>query len=312
MQLLQPFGSIQNGTMCAPSDQTQTDETILDYLLYTAIKALLRHLQSAILGDGSKDHDKIELPLQLVDCEISVYPHQCSSLRLTRAAFLVMFRSIHPGHDGNADLQFRLRLLRFTSLSASRFGSFHAVPTISALQDMRKRQSDRAKTSQSYNKFPNDLNTTAVDSSPSSNPDSHTHHHGQQFDPDATLGAANSTSQGSTSLLDTLPDFMAISAAQIMLQATNVTDVWMRLAAGYMSLAAVEQILVHRIPELEVFREAFAWGFEENLKAEEGSDELQINAMFLGEDGTVEGWDYIRDAHIRAVSSRKNSYSVND
>lgn len=215
-----------------------------------------------------------------------------------------MFRSMHPGHHGNADLQFRLRLLRFTSLSASRFGSFHAVPTISTLLDMRKRQRDRAETSQSYNSFSDDLKTIALADSLSRELEFRTHSHEQQLDPDATSGAASRISQESPSLLDTLPDFMALSAAQIMLQATNVTDVWMRLAAGYMSHAVVEQILVYGMPGLGILRQAFAWGFDENSNADEGSDELQINAMFLGDDGAVEGWDDIRDAHIRAVSSR--------
>lgn len=222
-----------------------------------------------------------------------------------------MFRSMHPGHHGNADLLFRLRLLRFTSLSASRFGSFHALPTFSALQDMRKRQCDQAKSSQSYNSLPDDLDTTALaDSFFSPKPvfDTHKHeqNHEQQLDLDPTSDAPRRMSHDSPSLLDTLPGFMAISAAQIMLQATNITDVWMRLAAGYMSHAVVEQILVYGISGLEVFRQAFAWGFDENSNAGEGSDELQINAMFLGEDGVVEGWHDIRDAHIRAVSSRKS------
>ena len=221
-----------------------------------------------------------------------------------------MFRSMHPGHHGNADLLFRLRLLRFTSLTANRFGFFHALPTFSALHDMRKRQCDQAKSSQSYNSFPNDLDTTALaDSSLSSKPDFDTHKHEQDHEPrhelDSTSGAPIHMFHDSPSLLDTLPGFMAISAAQIMLQATSVTDVWMRLAAGYMSHAVMEQILVYGVSGLEVFRQAFAWGFDENSKAGEGSDELQINAMFLGEEGVVEGWDDIRDAHIRTVSSRK-------
>lgn len=294
---------------CAdPLTQLQIDEAILDYLLYTAIRALLRNLQSAILGLRSNDLDDIEFQLQLVDCELHKTRINVRNSNLRRSAFLVIFRSRYPGHHGNADLQFRLRLLRFTSLSASRFGSSLAFPTISALQDMRKRQSNRAKTSQFYNSFPNDLNITALgDSLLSPKSEFRTHNHEQnhehQLGPSATSGAANRMSHDSPSLLDTLPDFMAISAAQIMLQATNITNVWMRLAAGYMSHAVVEQILVYRVPGLEVLRQAFAWGFEEHSNAEEGSDELQINALFLGEDGVVVGWDDIRDAHIRAVSS---------
>lgn len=64
---------------CAnPLTQLQIDEAILDYLLYTAINAVLGRLESVILGLESKDNDKIGFPLQLVDCAISKYQHQCS------------------------------------------------------------------------------------------------------------------------------------------------------------------------------------------------------------------------------------------
>lgn len=50
--------------------QLSIDEAILDYLLYSAIKSLLAYIQSAI--NGGLDAEKIELPLQLVDCKIFV------------------------------------------------------------------------------------------------------------------------------------------------------------------------------------------------------------------------------------------------
>lgn len=53
--------------------QLSIDEAILDYLLYTAIKSLLTYIQSAITGGlDSNNQEKIELPLQLVDCEIII------------------------------------------------------------------------------------------------------------------------------------------------------------------------------------------------------------------------------------------------
>lgn len=50
--------------------QLSIDEAILDYLLYTAIKSSLAYIQSAI--NSALDAGKIELPLQLVDCEIFI------------------------------------------------------------------------------------------------------------------------------------------------------------------------------------------------------------------------------------------------
>lgn len=57
--------------ICADTlTQLSIDEAILDYLLYTAIKSLLAYIQSAITG--GLDAEKVELPLQLVDCKISI------------------------------------------------------------------------------------------------------------------------------------------------------------------------------------------------------------------------------------------------
>ena len=104
------------------------------------------------------------------------------------------------------------------------------------------------------------------------------------------------------SLLDTLPAFMALSAAQTAMQEGTITNVWMHLAAGYMVQAVAEQFLVFGYKSEEVLQEAFAWGFDADCSAEEGSDEWQINAMFFGEDEVANGWDRIRDAHMHAVS----------
>ena len=104
------------------------------------------------------------------------------------------------------------------------------------------------------------------------------------------------------SLLDTLSSFMALSAAQSALQALPVSDVWMRLAAGYMAHAALEQSLLHGVHLTDALNEAFAWRFDPESSAEEGSDEWAINTMLFGEDGEVDGWSDIRDEHIHTVS----------
>lgn len=85
----------------------------------------------------------------------------------------------------------------------------------------------------------------------------------------------------------------------------------MRLAAGYMSHAFIEQVLLCGNSGLSPLLEAFAWGFDEFSNAVDGSDEENINVMFLGEDGTLEGWDDLREAHIRAVSACMGSSGLN-
>lgn len=211
-----------------------------------------------------------------------------------------MFHCLHPDHHSSADLKFRLRLLKFATFSSSRFADSPTVPTISALQDIRKHDSERAKASHFYNVFPDDFNSANLNSS--SDPKISN----EQLPENGTSSNLKLYKlQGPTSLLDTLPDFMGLSAAQIMLQNTSITEVWMRLAAGYMSHAFAEQILVHRTQGSEILRQAFAWGFDEKSNAEEGSDELQISAMFLGDDGAVDGWNDLREAHMHAVNFRR-------
>ncbi|KAK0516897.1 hypothetical protein JMJ35_000052 [Cladonia borealis] len=106
----------------------------------------------------------------------------------------------------------------------------------------------------------------------------------------------------STSLLDSLPSFMALSAVfQTTTNQTTITDTWMRLAAGFMAQAVIEQYLIYGSTGDEVLQEAFAWGFDAECTAEEGSDEWEINAMFWGEDQVVPRWEEIRDAHMQAL-----------
>ena len=128
--------------------------------------------------------------------------------------------------------------------------------------------------------------------------------------PESTTGNEISTRHDlfrpAISLLDTIPLFMAVSAAQISMQEGTITETWMRLAAGYMAQAVAEQYLVYGSQLQEVLQEAFSWGFDPECSAVEGTDDFQINAMFWGVDAVVDGWDRIRDEHIQAVSLDPN------
>ena len=289
--------------------QLSIDEAILDYLLYTAIKSLLAYIQSAITGGlDSNNQKRIELPLQLVDCGIVLpYMYNASvSDCLYDLAFLLMFRCMHPEYHASPELQFRLRLLKYATHSANRFAPSYATPTASATQALRDRHHEQAEASSYYNRLPKDLNadTLAASLSPSfSGSDTTTTSAKYLLAISSTTAPVSSPNINSTTtLLDTLPEFMALSASKAMLDARNITETWMRLAAGYMSHAFMEQVLVCGNAGLGSLLEAFAWGFDEFSSAVDGSDEENINVMFLGEDGTLEGWDNLREAHIRAVS----------
>ena len=110
--------------------------------------------------------------------------------------------------------------------------------------------------------------------------------------------------QESLSLLDTLPLFMALSAAQNVLQGNNVTELWMKLAARYMTQAVLEQYLVYGAEMHGAIEEGFAYGFDSSSTGDGvDSDELLITNLFW--DGETEReiakWKVIRDEHMAAV-----------
>ena len=224
-------------------------------------------------------------------------------------AFLAMFRAMHPGHHGSAELRFRLRFLKFMSLFMDRFEPSMATPSVTTLQRMRKRSSRQAQTSHLYRRLPAGLDvppltrTLALSESKSMGDGAQLSNTFQApTDPDRV---------NSPSLLDSLPEFIALcAAAHIILPSTEVTDMWMRLAAGYMAQAVIEQFLIFGAQGTSVIQQAFSYGFDSDSTAEEGSDEFQINALFFGEDKQLEGWNTIRESHIRAVSVQKKLHCM--
>lgn len=213
---------------------------------------------------------------------------------------------MHPEFHASPELHFRLRLLKYATLSANRFAPSCASPTASATQALRDRHRERAEASSYYNRLPTDLNADTLAASLStsfSRSDITNHAKNLLVVSSATAPSSSPDAKSTTTLLDTLPEFMALSASKAMLDARNITETWMRLAAGYMSHAFMEQVLVCGNSGLAPLLEAFAWGFDEFSNAVDGSDEENINVMFLGEDGTLEGWDDLREAHILAVSA---------
>lgn len=103
-------------------------------------------------------------------------------------------------------------------------------------------------------------------------------------------------------LRETLPLFLALSAAQNALQDSTITEIWMRLAAGYMAQAYVEQVLLLHENRSGMLEDIFHWGFDSRSTAEEGSDAWMINEMFDAHDDIINLWETIKEEHIRAVS----------
>ena len=290
---LQPLPSETMERCANPSTQLDINHAILDYLLYTAIKALLENCRATKRKNDGPVKQGASLYLQMVECKYYRLYKRCNDGTKHPSAFLVMFRSMHPNHHGTAEIQFRLRLLKFTSMFTARFALAPIEPSPSGLQAMRRQNKQRAHAFGHTVDLADVMELDIVD---------------QDNFTSETTGTTKQSARslyptsGGISLLDTLPSFMALSATQSVLQDSPITDIWMRLAAGYMAHAALEQSLVHGLPFSDALTEAFAWGFDAESTAEEGSDEWQINAMFLGEDEEIVGWSEIKDEHMQAVS----------
>lgn len=107
----------------------------------------------------------------------------------------------------------------------------------------------------------------------------------------------------STSLLELLPEFLALSAAQAALNRTNISDTLMTLAATFMVQAALEQYFVYGARGPAALLQAFAWGWRPS-PGTSWADEALVNRMFRDEDleQEIDGWGEKRDGYLEVVS----------
>ena len=175
----------------------------------------------------------------------------------------------------------------------------------SALKNLRKRHRDRAERILSNGHIKLNLEQSFLESLPVVDDATRLEHRRQLAETfTSQLSPDFYGSPESLSLLDTLPIFIALSAAQNVLQGNNVTELWMKLAARYMTQAILEQYLVYGAEMHGAIKEGFAYGFDaEVIIGGMDSDELLITNLFW--DGETEreisSWKEIRDEHLVAV-----------
>ncbi|GAB7331853.1 hypothetical protein MBLNU13_g03798t1 [Cladosporium sp. NU13] len=99
----------------------EVDHMILDYLSYEATKAVLASRTSSNMHSPS-----LENKLAMVD------------------TFLEMFKARHPSYVPDAELRFRLLLLKFATLYCSRFDRATVLPSHHALHGLRENNTARA------------------------------------------------------------------------------------------------------------------------------------------------------------------------
>ncbi|KAI4174823.1 MAG: hypothetical protein LQ343_002061 [Gyalolechia ehrenbergii] len=89
--------------------------------------------------------------------------------------------------------------------------------------------------------------------------------------------------------------------AQNLLQESTITELWMRLAAGYMAHSYAEQVLLLHETRSGLLEDTFHWSFDPSRAIEEGSDEWMINEMFDATDDILNLWEDIKNEHMRAL-----------
>ena len=293
---------------CAdPATQLEIDEAILDYLLHTAISAVLEDYRiRRSCEDASVCPDRAGLPLQMVDCgEPKDRTYQVAKVLMSgRAAFLTVFHANHTNSAVSSTLQFRARLLQFSvlfirrstarTLTATTATATSNSATLPALRELRVRHRARSQAYLSHRPDARDIDAGLLLSS-------------QPATTEATVGTslcaspALYASPNSVSLLDTLPAFMALSAVQNAMHESDITTLWMDLAARFMAQAALEQYVDYGAKEPDVLLDAFAWGYDASSAASEGSDDWEVNAMFSVEEGEVPEWARVRKHYIGMV-----------
>jgi len=316
-----------------PETLLDVDTLILDYLLHVATSTLLDIARAHRSDDlPSTKKRQAELLIQMVSCAPIPLPRGPVPFELhlrapttipnTPAAFLTVFHSNHPSAPTSPTVDFRLGLLKFTTLFTKRFNpSSSSSLSPAALSPLRLQRRERARLFRSHTDFLAglDLSPFATDPFPASSLQKQRQRRSKAFarssDSDSTSTVDSDTpaegpsetfygTSASLSLLDTLPPFMALCAAQTALHGNSPTDRFLRLAARYMAEAALEQYLVYGSAGTGPLLEAFAYGFDGASTADAGSEELAVTNMFWGgeDEREVQGWRVMREEHLRAVS----------
>ncbi|KAI7238312.1 hypothetical protein KC330_g2662 [Hortaea werneckii] len=230
-------------------------------------------------------------------------------------SFLALFQARHPGYQLDAELHFRLLLLKFTALFTQRLTRNPTTPPTSALAELRQSNQDRAREwiaseeripSYSYNTRPFDDASAFPSRDILERNRAHVLHGLNIPAEDEAYEDAHYGTPSCLSLLDLLPLFMEVSAArQAMLAASmpesGLTEQWMQLACSFMLQACLEQYLVVGASGTDAIDEAFAWGLKQRGREEDTNDE--INDMFEDPiyETEVQGWANIKRQHLERL-----------
>lgn len=290
----------------------EVDHMILDHLSSQTIQAVLASRVS-----GQPDQAGPQQQIATVD------------------AFLAMFKAKHPNYRPDAELRFRLLLLRFTVLFCQRLVRVPSVPSHAALLELREQNAARARhwigdferipsAGHDMSLFDAELPLPLEDLETNR---AHVLHALKMPAEDDAYDDAFYGTKAGVSLLDVLPMFMSVVAACNELYNISLNERTMELLAEFMLQACLEQYLVHGANGSDPVDEAFAWGRMlgaaigmENSngdipRTEDSSAAIDETLRMFEDDGDctkeIPGWSTIRSKYIKMIIQTASSGLIN-
>jgi hypothetical protein len=204
-----------------------------------------------------------------------------------------VFKCNHPTVRVPDEVNFRLRLIKFTSLYSKRNVPCEVSPPAAELEKLRRKHRRRAEDyydSSSDSSFSESLFEQRMGQSARHQSNKPRHN-------DAVV-----------SLADLVPMFIGLSASRANLfedDKVSAHEGWMDLAGEFMLQAALEQCLEYSDCSSTKLREIFSWGWRPS-PTKSWEDEEAVNEMFCDDEEMeeIESWTEIRAKYIALVSSK--------
>jgi hypothetical protein len=235
-------------------------------------------------------------------------------------AFLSIFKARHPSYKADPELKFRIKLLKLVILFTQRLTLNPTTPSETSLESLRGSNLERA-----WNWIRDASNAPSANFSvegfddqlpiPAQELERNRVLVLQELDIPAEDEENEEAFYGTSScvsLLDIMPLFMEVSAARNAMNASNLSERWMDLAAELMLQACLEQYLVVGAQGTDAINTAFAWGYESEANAN-AHHSIAINDMFEDEEYTteVEGWSHIKRSYLERLFPSKETLIAN-
>jgi hypothetical protein len=210
----------------------EVDHMILDYIAYQSIEACLR-------SRGAKSDRSSSVSLSR---NLAMYQ-----------GFLLVFKARHPHYVPDAELDFRMLLLKLVTLFTQRLTRNPSTPSRSALDDLRRRNRERARSwlrDSDFTRRP--VFETVVSRQGLPLASDHLIRNRGEVLRQLNLPAEDDMYEDAfygtmdcVALLDLIPLFMEVSCARNTMSGSSVNDAWMHLACSLMLQACLEQYLVY-------------------------------------------------------------------